>query len=90
MVHLLGEQTNLRRWSCTSGRMPLQLQPHKEPCSFAVYDNGTFDEYSSSFDLSTWISLLPTSILSQVRRPCMLTWLYVLHTVLVAINVTLL
>ena len=33
----------------------------------AVYDNGTFDESADSFDLSTWVSLLPTPILAQVN-----------------------
>ncbi|KAK9903301.1 hypothetical protein WJX75_002290 [Coccomyxa subellipsoidea] len=46
------------------GHAILGLEP--SGCTYlAVYDNGTFDEYSSSFDLSTWISLLPTPILSQ-------------------------
>ena len=32
----------------------------------AAYDNATFDEYTSSFDLSRWIALLPLRVLSQV------------------------
>ncbi|CAL5224395.1 g7076 [Coccomyxa viridis] len=46
------------------GHAILGLEP--SGCTYlAVYDNGTFDEYASSFDLSTWISILPTPILSQ-------------------------
>ncbi|CAK0733662.1 hypothetical protein CVIRNUC_000312 [Coccomyxa viridis] len=46
------------------GHAILGLEP--SGCTYlTVYDNGTFDEYSSSFDLSTWISRLPRPILSQ-------------------------
>ena len=36
----------------------------------AVWNNGTFNEHTQSMELSTWVALLPPTILSQVTFTC--------------------
>ena len=41
----------------------------------AVWNNGTFNEHTQSMELSTWVALLPPTILSQVTFICWISCL---------------